>query len=344
MGTDDLEVAVLADWLNNTDFGWLENVAYMGLSDGQVGRREADQMLRLYALYQSIRQEFPNIKPSKQMVDTFMHPDSDLYARFFCSPLSAACEMGRSGCYIGTSDVIAAAHLGGHGDLQAVLVACDLLCHGYDVFGGDGRPLIDEYRYFLPAVASYTSSAVSAPLASIEPGPGWWDADGRRNLPAKPNRLTRALNRTLDEHRRRALVGRDRVEQESPEFFAPVARVLGMDLTFLTPEELASAEDEIEIYVADLQMEDPPEYPEVTVEFVLEPMHLAYTIGKHLGHLLEVADGLLYSDADAAARMDGERTWLSDWSEESWRRADSWPEGLLREAIESSPWDQFIRY
>lgn len=343
MSTDELEVAVLADWLGNADFNWLGEVTCSGLSESHIGRQEADQMLRLNAVYQVVRREFPNIKPSKQMIDTFMHPDSDIYRQYLYSPLDASCEMGRSGCHIAVPDVIAAATLGEIGELSAVLTACDLLCHGYDYFGGNGRPLIDEYRYFLPAVASYTSAVGSSSVASVELGPGWWDADGRRNLPAKPNRLTRALNRTLGESRRRALVGNDSSEQESPEYFAPVARVLGIDLRFLTPEELASADEEMEMYVTDLQLEDPPEYPEVTVEFVLEPMYLAFTIGSHLDDLLGQTEGLLQSDPDAVARLNSEQSWLSEWASESWRRADSWPEGLFREAIESSPWREFIR-
>lgn len=173
MSEDALKVAVLESWLVQSDLSWLEEVACSSIPENGLGRRAADQMLQLHALYQAIRTEFPNMKVSRAMLVAVLGPDS---ARDFPQVIqNGPLREGNSfSSWFGSpEEVMGAAALGREGSLEAVLVAGDLLCHGFNVFGGDERALIEGYRHFLPAIASYTSATIGARFADIQPGPGW---------------------------------------------------------------------------------------------------------------------------------------------------------------------------
>lgn len=343
MSDDALEVAVLESWLIQSDLSWLEEVACSSIPEDGIGRAQADQMLRLHALYQAIRAEFPNLKFSRAVLVAFMGPDSARDMSMLDGPLRAGTWW--SGWYGSPEDVMGAAALGREGSLEAVLVAGDLLCHGFNGYGGDGRALIESYRHFLPAIASYTSATTGVRFADIQAGPGWYYPDGYPNRPSKPNTLTRAINRSLTSQQRRALVALvargDNAECAWASDYGIVATALGLDTSFLTADEMADVEQITEDYVFALLSSEPVEAPHVTIEDGLEPLHLACVVGAHLDQLIEDATDVPSSDTEARAQLVEQHRWIADWGQKSWRYAKCWPEGPLREAIERSPWDWF---
>ena len=330
----------LEAWLASEDFGWLDDVTCSALPEGSLGRAEADQILRVDALYQAIRRRFPNMAPSMEVLDAFMNADSDLYSEYYFEPLSASCELGRIGWYGSIEDVIAAAALGKQGSLSAVLVACDLLSHRYDYYGGDSRPLVEGYRYFLPAIASYASGPLVQGFTVIERGPGWWNSDGHWNSPSPPNPLTRALNRALPSEVRKNLVGPvESGDQCSVDSFVAVATPLGLDVSFLSADAQQQAWQSGEIAALLNFLAHPNDDDTDWAEGLLSFLHLALVIGMNLDGLLQEAGGKSASDRDLRSRVSTEHRWIDDWDRESWRYIDCWPESQLRDAVAASPWD-----
>lgn len=123
MSEDALEVAVLESWLVQSDLSWLEEVVCSSIPEGGAGRDAANQMLRLHALYQAIRAEFPNMKVSDAVLDAIMGPDRRWAGSVLFGPLTDAAELGRSGWYGDPENVMGATACGREGSLEAVLVA-----------------------------------------------------------------------------------------------------------------------------------------------------------------------------------------------------------------------------
>lgn len=329
------EVAALNEWFDNTDFGWLGNVQCTEIPQGNVGWAEATHMLRLHALYRAVRSEFPNLPITRGVVTAIVTPTPDDLDLRVEGPLLAAWDHGISGCYPKVGDVVAAATLGRTGSLEAVLVACDLLCHRYNFFGGDGRPLIDEYRYLLPAVASFTSAASTPSLTGVESGPGWWDEDGCRNPAAQPNLVTRALG--ADPAHRRALIGDNLTEQLNAVDFVLVAQMLAVDVGFLDTDERTMAEGIVAEWFGEGLTDDlgPDE-----MEWY-ERGHTAFVVAQGTDALCDAARDVAVADREAVKTLEAVHAWVSEWGKASWRYVECWPEGPLGVAIASSPSEWF---
>jgi hypothetical protein len=243
-------------------------------------------------------------------------------------------EMSRGGWIGGTEDARAAAILGRDGQLEAVLVACTFLAQGFDVYGGDGRPLVDGYRFLLPAIASYFAADSDVDLADVGIPRGWWDSAGTGPMPIRPNALTYALNPRLDNERRREVIGRG-LGNVDVWILGPTGRLLGMDLSFLSPDELAVTEETMSELIEDLGQDDPPEDPLTYEGEQLEPMNLGYLVGAFGDSLLEEGSP---SSARVATASLTPSTWLEAWESRSVMDPEVWPYGPLREAIGHSPW------
>lgn len=243
-------------------------------------------------------------------------------------------EMSRGGWFGGTDDARAAAILGREGQLDAVLVACTFLAQGFDIYGGDGRPLVDGYRFLLPAIASFFAADSDVDLADVSSPRGWWDFAGTGPIPIPPNALTYALNPRLDKARRRELIGRGPGEVDVW-ILGPTGRLLGMDLSFLSPDELAATEATMSELIDDLGQDDPPEDPLTYEAEQLEPMNLGYLVGAFGDSLLE--DGPVSSTEVTTSSLTPS-TWVEAWGSRSVMDPELWPYGPLREAIGTSPW------
>lgn len=55
MSDDSLEVSILEMWLRDNDFSWLDEVHCEQLAEDAIGRREADEILRLDAFCRASR-------------------------------------------------------------------------------------------------------------------------------------------------------------------------------------------------------------------------------------------------------------------------------------------------
>lgn len=286
------------------------------------------EILQWQALYGALRDDLPNLVLTSSLMTTLVE-ESGIGGGFLsCS------EVSRGGWFGGTEDARAAAILGRDGKLEAVLVACTFLAQGFDIYGGDGRPLVDGYRFLLPAIASYFAAESYVDLADVRFPRGWWDFDGTGPMPIRPNSLTYALNPRLDDARRRAVIGTGPGEVDVW-ILGPTSRLLGMDLTFLSPDELAVTEETMSELISDLGMDDPPEDPMTYEVEQLEPMNLGYLVGAFGDSLLDEGPP---SSARVATSSLTPSSWLEAWESRSVMDPELWPYGPLREAIGRSPW------
>lgn len=286
------------------------------------------ELLQWHTLYCALINDLPDLVLTSALMTTIVE-ESGIGGGFLsCS------EMSRGGWFGGTEDARAAAILGRDGQLEAVLVACTFLAQGFDVYGGDGRPLVDGYRFLLPAIASYFAADSDVDLADVSTPRGWWDSDGVGPMPIRPNALTYALNPRLDDSRRRKVIGRGPGKVDVW-ILGPTGRLLGMDLSFLSPDELAVTEETMSEFIEDLGQDDPPEDPLTYEGEQLEPMNLGYLVGAFGDSLLQEG---LPSSARAATSSLTSSTWLEAWESRSVMDPELWPYGSLREAIAESPW------
>lgn len=166
------------------------------------GSPQIREILQWHAMYCALTDNLPNLVLTSSLMTTIVE-ESGIGGGFLsCS------EMSRSGWFGGTEDARAAAIFGRDGHLEAVLVACTFLAQGFDIYGGAGRPLVDGYRFLLPAVASYFAADSDVDLADAGIPRGWWDAAGTGPMPIQPNAPTYALNPRLDKARQREVIGR----------------------------------------------------------------------------------------------------------------------------------------
>lgn len=285
-------------------------------------------MRQWHALYRSFRSDLPQVSLSSPLM-TLLCDESGVGGGFL-----SCTEMSRGGWFGEEDDARAAAFLGRNGDLEAVLVGCTFLAHGFDVYGGEGRPLLDGYRFLLPAIASYFAAETNLDLADVRIPPGWWDFAGAGPQPIRPNALAYAVNPKLDGARRRAVIG---VGSNHVDVWilGPTGRLLGMDLSFLTPEELAVTESTMGELIVDLGLEEPPEDPLVYESEQLEPMNLGYLVGTFASSLLDVSPESLRGIATSSLTP---TDWLGAWSSRSVMDPELWPYGSLREAIAKCTW------
>jgi len=286
------------------------------------------ELLQWHALYRALTEAFPGIELTPDLM-TIICEESDIGGGFL-----SCTEMSCGGWVGDDADARAAAILGRAGQLEAVLVGCTFLAHGFDVWGGDGRPLLDEYRYLLPAVASYFSADSDVRLGELRLPRGWWDFDGFGPQPIGPNLVTYALNPRMTPQRRRGAVGAGPGRADVG-IFGPTARLLSVDLSFLTPDELAATEATLSRLVEDLGLENPPEDPMAYEEYQLQPMNLGYLVGTFADSLL---DDIPQSPGRLAASSLTPSTWVGAWGSQDVMDPDLWPYGPFRDAIAQSPW------
>lgn len=321
MESESAEAGAVRKFLSTTPERWLN----VGSPQESAQVRE---MRQWHALHRACASDLPDIALSPALM-TLLCEESGVGGGFL-----SCTEMSRGGWFGDEADARAAAILGRDGQLETVLVACTFLAHGFDIYGGDGRPLVDGYRFLLPAIASYFAADSGVDLADVGIPPGWWDFAGTGPFPIRPNALTYALNPRLDDARRRGVMGRGPGAVDVW-ILGPTGRLLGMDLSFLSPDELAVTEATMSELIDDLGQEDPPEDPLTYEAEQLEPMNLGYLVGAFGDSLLE--EGPL-SSARVATSSLTPSTWLEAWQSWSVMDPELWPYGPLREAIASSPW------
>jgi len=309
------------DFLSRAPQRWLD----AGADQADLRVRE---ILQWHALYRALTADLPDLTLTSPIM-TMICEESGIRGGFL-----SCTEMSRGGWFGGEADARAAAILGRNGDLEAVLVACTFLAQGFDIYGGDGRPLLDGYRFLLPAVASYFAADSGISLTDLKLPPGWWDHDGVGPTQIKPNVLTYAVNPRLDEEQRRALLGRG-PGLVDVDMFGSTARLLGMDLSFLSGDELSDVEDSMSELIEALGEEEPEEDPLVYEDYQLEPMSLGYLVGAFGDTLLEEVP---QTPSRAATSSLTPSNWVDAWGSCAVMDPQLWPSGPLREAIGSSPW------
>lgn len=321
MASEDVVARQIQDFLGRAPERWRD----VGVEYESPQVRE---LLQWHALYGALISDLPDLVLTSPLMTTLVE-ESGIGGGFLsCS------EMSRGGWFGDTNDARAAAILGRDGKLEAVLVACAFLAQGFDVYGGDGRPLVDGYRFLLPAIASYFAADSNVDLVDLRIPRGWWDFAGTGPMPIRPNALTYAVNPRLDNARRRRVIGRGPGEVDVW-ILGPTCRLLGMDLSFLSPEELAVTEATMSELIDDLGQDDPPEDPMTYEAEQLEPMNLGYLVGAFGDSLLEEAPPSSVRVATSALTPS---SWLEVWESRSVMDPELWPYGPLREAIGSSPW------
>lgn len=321
MSAEPLAAEAVSDFLAQESPRWREA--------GQEGDSPQVRELRQWhALHSAVLDAFPRGQLTPDVM-TIICEESGIDGGFL-----SCTEMSRGGWVGDDADARAAALLGQDGHLEVVLVGCTFLAHGFDVWGGEGRPLLDEYRYLLPAVASYFAAESDVRLGDLRLPLGWWDFDGHGPQPIGPNLVAYALNPRLGPERRRGAFGAG-PGRAPVGIFGPTARLLGMDLSFLTPDELAVTEATLSQLIRDLELENPPEDPLVYEEYQLEPMNLGYLVGAFADTLLDEAAG---AQARSATSSLTASTWVDAWGSKSVMDPELWPYGSLREAIANSPW------
>jgi hypothetical protein len=339
MSDDQLEVAVLQTFLRDVDFSPIDTLECATLQRDSVGYDKATTIRRLGAFYDVIRAEFPNIRVSRPVMDLLVEAAME---RFAAGPFTFAWESSMAGWYGQVGDVVAAAHLGSEGELETVLSAMTLLSHGYDYFGGDGRPLIDGYRYLIPSAASYTSALNSVVLEPAKRLPGWWDQEGYGPQPIEPDLLSRAVNVRLTDEQRRAAVGLVHGSQCLPYSFYFAATALGMDVGFMDEYDLHEGVQQFELTIEDLLSVEPGD-PDILERFT-ESAHLACLMAIHVDHLLNDAETVSVTDLSACDALQSRHKWITNWERGSWRVAEAWPDGPIRDVIRNSEWELFNDY
>lgn len=322
----------MAEYLEATDFGWLDDVTCERLPPGAIGHNTATHILKIDAYCKRVRADHPDLAIDREVMDLLVNrmPIS--------GPLTDAMELSRSGWYGDIDDVVAAVTLGASNQVAAVITAGAFLSQGFDYFGGDGRPLIDGYRYFLPAVAAFGQAAQHADETACTAK--WWDREGYVNVIMQPDALYRAIAPGLTERQRRALVGAEWGTQCRSFVFWPLATMLGINTSFLSSDEIAEAQEELQTGIEELESDEPQD-PTAMVEVYLEPIHLGYLIGRHVPALMEETAGVAAGDRVRVAEITARNAWIEEWRQESWRAASRWPDGPIRKAIEHSPWGEF---
>lgn len=315
------ELALVGDFLSRDQARWRE----VGEDQSSPQVRE---MLQWSALYRSLVGELPEIVLTYPLM-ALICDRSGIGGGFL-----SCTEMPRGGAVCDDEDLRAAALLGQEGRLEEVLTACTFLSQGFDVWGGEGRPLLDNYRYLLPAVASYHAADAGTRFNDLILPPGWWDADETGPYPIRPDVLAYALNPRLDDERRRELLGHG-PGLVSLELFGLTAELLGRDLSFLSPEELESVQLERSLLTDDLTLSEPEEDPMVYIEYTLEPMNLGYLVGSFSDGLWSGAQNVSESSQVSQLTQDN---WIDEWSSRPVMDPRLWPVGSLRDAISESPW------
>lgn len=324
--SSDLEVAVLEAGLEASEAPWKSVGA--STQDPYV-----ETLLELHALYGWVRAEFPNLQITKGVMDLLVAyaPDS--------SPWVYAADFPTFESNLRFEGVRAAAELGRSGQLEAVLVSCSILSHGFDFCSTGSRALIDDYRYALPAVASYFSAdgGVVQDFAALDVPP--WFAEGQESPESiRANTLCRAINPSLSRSSFLELVGTSRHGAWTPAMLGNAARGsfvwltllgLGRDPNILTPDAASDAERALAYVVEVLAADDEwsPEEVEREVSTELEPLELALMVAGDFGAVLDAADPEAVN-----RRLDG-------WAHgPGWRSVDAWPDSLeqIRSALRHS--------
>lgn len=339
MADDALELAILQSFLRDTDFSYLEDIKCEALPINILGRSEADCMLQMHGFYRAIRQEFPNLQFHKNTLDAIWYENFGGQSHL-TTPLMSANEWSRGGWIEGLPETLAAAFLGQQGNLEAVIVACVMLSHGYDYFGGEGRPLIDGYRYLLPAVASYASASMDVSFETLDIPPGWFDIQGIGPNMIKPNPLTRVLNPKSSAEQRRLWVSPDpptiydSIISDRAWLFdlGIVGSLLNMDMSFLSDKERAEIEQENSSFLEALL--DTDNFAED--ELPIDQYFTAYLVATHIDQLMDDAINYPISDVDFGEALSTRHPWLKEWAHESWRYPNCWPAGPFRDAINAA--------
>ena len=345
--------AAVADWLDSSDLGWLDGVECEAIPAGCVGKAEADQMLRWHRLYKALASALPNLAITVGALDALTDPDAG--RELVPGPLPECSTWTVMGWdflvdEVGVGGVVAAGVLGRIGELEAVLVASAILAHRYEYFGGDGRPLVDGYRIFLPAVASFESATSGKDLANLDLPPGWWDAEDNGPMRIGPDALARVVNPSLTPLERRILVGNQPDEQCDTPTFLMAAVALGLDSSFLTDDEAKQAREHVTQQLDwlasasrdEIDPDDEGLYDDLMDE--VEPswsqLLLTCTLATRLDELLEDTQDVGKESAAVLEAIQGRHAWIVDWQDYGWwTQADAWPEGPFREAIAARPED-----
>lgn len=337
MADDALEIAILEAFLRDTDFSYLKDRTCSAIPDGALGRAQADHMLRWHGLYRAIRDEFPNLPFHEQTLNAIWADDFVWDTSFYAGPLRGGPEEARSGWYGGIPESIAAAFLGQQGHIDAVIVAGVMLSHGYDFFSADGRPLIDGYRYLLPAIASYASATSGILFEQLDLPPGWYDSDHYGPNGIRPSALTRVLNPQVSADQRRLWVDKQapsiwdtRISDAAWLFdVGTVGAMLSFDLSFLTPSEIDDVSAENQTFLEALG--DTSDFSEE--ELPIDQYFTAYLVATHTDRLIDDALNYPQADSDSTKALSHQHQWLAEWAHESWRDPHCWPPGPFQDAI-----------
>lgn len=329
--TEDQEVPqVLKDWLNETDFRWLDEIVVDTLPSGAFGRRHADVIVRLDAIYKKACLEFPELDLSWAVVDSLLArvPDGQLV---YFTPYDGALSSAWGGPL---EEVVAAAALGRAGRVDALVVAAELLTTGLcGVFNGDGRT-VEESCEFLISIACHTGASGGLRFEDIP-------NKGRRSR--TNHRLAWLTNAKLPlAERRQAMKALDLDELE----LLLVARAVGV-------EELPVAEDQLLAIKASLALLEQrfvendvsPSSSESFIEcddlwdwYDSEgaSVHSTVLISAHVAPLLEAAAAVPADVTDAVAELRRDHPWAHWWSlYYNWYYSDCWPPGSLPNQIQS---------
>lgn len=321
MTGQELDAAVLQARVNDSGAPWRQ----LGT---EFDNPYAAALVQMHGMYRWVRSEFPDLVLGAEAMNVLA--DEFVGGSWLC-----ARELPISGSSVRCDGLRAAAELGGAGQLEAVLVSCAILSHGFDYHGGDSpaRPLIDDYRYLLPAVASYFSAHTGEVMNFEDLDVPRWVGAGR-SLPEsiEPNALARALNPTLAAPVVAPLLAASPTscspDQALAYLYYPAALALSRDLSALDVDARASAEEELALVVEELAADWPEDDPDVSRDFYLAPLELALMVAQDFAGLLNGVD------------CDSINTRLDEWANESWSRPDAWPDSLedLKSAIRDSPW------
>jgi hypothetical protein len=314
---DELEPPAFVAWLESTDFEWLEKIVFDEIPLGGLGRRQADLMMRLAAVYRAAREEFPSMSFSWEINCCLVN----------LVPDDSAMEMGEES---GASwrrelpQVVAAAALGRAGKLSTVLVAVDLLSNGYLEFSGDGQSLLVGYS-FPASVASYTAAAVvGTRLHDVPVGPGWWyfGDEGESVEPTQPDPFTWIANKALSVGERRdAIGGLNGFGVAGWGWQLRVllaARASNVEEEFLDEQDRQEAYRLLELFEADLRNAiSGDDFQRVCRasfdDWGLEVALRAALFARHVDDLLDEAQGVPVDDSHRVAALHERHRWIHTW-------------------------------
>lgn len=317
----EIGAAALQDEINNSGHPWRR----LG---SEVGNPYAASMIQMHGMYRWLRVRLPDLTLGTEAMNVIAD-------EFVGGPWLCAREMPISGSSARCDGLQAAAELGRAGQLESVLVSCAILSHGFDYHGGydPARPLIDDYRYLLPAVASYFS-ADTGELMSFKDldVPHWFGADSSLPERIEPNALTRALYPALTAPVMAPVLAASPAScsrDQCPAYlYYPAALALGREMGVLDSDAREAAEEELTFMIEQLVDDWPEDDPNVTRDSYLAPLELALMVAGDFADLLSGAEVSSINDR------------LDEWANESWSRPEVWPDslGTLKAAIRDSPW------